>query len=360
MKYIIILTAITLSACGVDEQEDPKQWDTDKDPQTNNQNNPQDKKEDPVKEDPIKKDPPIKDPTARQWVKIYRHAAYSCAIDTNNTALCDGLPPRGAAEPGEVIPLELEGVEQMALGHYGYCVLTTTRKVQCYGYKPFRNDRNLFKFLTISADDELCALGNYARPYANLICRQLRTDEPPVWFGKYFDPTTQWANFDMSRTFLTRTRIVCGVDLDGQGHCFDGTTEKADVITGPFQQLIAHTYYSLCGLSTEGQWSCWNRYSPDQKVTFEGTYKRLLSSTCALTPNDRVKCWRGKTNVLSAPYELIDPVGEPVKDFSQTPMHIFAYDAETNNHIKNWCAIDMKGQQTCAPYDNNEANGPSL
>lgn len=356
MKYHIIPALILLSACGVDEQDDPKQWDTNAPPQMGDQNNAQDPKKDPVKQDPPKKDPPT-----RQWVKVFRHAAYACAIDTNGVALCDGLPPRGAAEPGKEIPLTLENVDQMALGNHGYCVLTTFKSVDCYGYKtPFLNGRFTFKAIQMSADDELCALGDYGAPYAKLSCDQLRSDERTTWFEEFFEPNTQWASIDLSRTFLTRTRIVCGLDLDGQGHCFDGRTEKAVTIAGPFKQLIPHTYYSLCALSPQGQWSCWNRTSSEDKITFEGTYKRLFSSTCALTTDDRVKCWQGKINGLSSPHKLVDPVGKPVKDFSQTPMHFFAYDAETNNHINNWCAIDMEGKQTCAPYENTEVNGPSL
>lgn len=361
MKRLILISAIfSLSACAIDETNTDTGWDTSNQQPAEKKDPTTPKVEQPTQPKPTepKKEDPILEPSKREFVKVYRHQDYACAIDTNNIAICDKVPPKGPTSPELLIPLELENVEQMALGDHGYCVLTTYKQVDCYGYaQPILNRRFTFKQIAMSNDDTLCALGDYSGPLGKMSCRDLKKEpvfEDQSWMGPRFnDPDTQWASIELTQAAISRVATTCALDMQGHGHCTNFLGDEVKRIEGPFKQIFAHDYRIQCTLDENQQWSCTHPdYDPTTNrsftatTIFEGTYKKLISSVCAINTDDRVICWIGEDNKPSQ-HKLVDPVGFAVRDFSHPTVSIFGlFEQETN--YNNWCAISKQGRMVCA------------
>lgn len=279
-----------------------------------------------------------------EFQQIYRFDDFACVIDDEQRARCFGP---GAPSP-ELIE-ELGEVAQLALIDGEVCALNTSKFIECASNN-VNSINSRFTYRAIYAHERtVCGLGDYSAPYNKLQCGALWQDQaqalaPRALAAEAFI-SQEIAALNIQRGVKEAAPRYCALDLNGAIRCSfnDVLSESKPGPYTTFNQSIAGVVCARRGDSPAAL-ECWDPWRDEEVEAPDGEFVQLYDAPCGLTQQGQVTCWHHEIPCRQVTYTTNQTV-----ILEQAPRAFHATTDERGQH--HWCAITAEGDIKCSSFD---------
>lgn len=213
---------------------------------------------------------------------------FACVLDADNRSHCEGTSNWPTPTPNEQF-------DKIAAGRYHACGLSAEGFVQCWGNREEESLQRLTPdggpYLDITAGD-------------GVTCAIRQSDDHVECFGSGDpDPVTEAPELALMAVDI-HSYYTCGLDFDGEPHCWGSPFVETPTDLGDGYVSIAVGAFHACALDESGQITCWgldlNRQGGTegngQLDVPPGTYAEVVTGgyfSCAVDRDDELPCWGG-------------------------------------------------------------------